>query len=63
MKVEIFSNLVYGSKHSLNPRIWLVEAVGIGARRREFLRPVLVILSFNEAQSHSEVGVTPHRSY
>jgi hypothetical protein len=61
--VTKLSNLVYGSKHSLNPRIWLVEAVGIGARRREFLRPVLEILSFNEAQSHSEVGVTPQRSY
>lgn len=63
MRMTGFPNLVYGSKHSLNPRIWLVEAVGIGERRREFLRPVLEILSFNEAQSHRDVGVIPQRSY
>lgn len=33
--------LVYGSMDSLFPRIWAVEAVGIGARSRLFLTPCL----------------------
>ena len=33
--------LVYGSMDSLLPRIWAVEAVGIGATRRLFLIPCL----------------------
>ena len=37
--------LIYGSKPSLFPRIWLVEAVGTGASKSEFLEP---ILSFGE---------------
>lgn len=53
---------VYGSKHSLLPRIWLVEAVGIGATRREFLTPFLEIMSLNIGQSHRSDGVTFHMS-
>jgi hypothetical protein len=54
---------VYGSKHSLFPRIWLVEAVGIGAKRSEFLTPFLDIISLKASQSHNRFeGVTPHMS-
>lgn len=53
---------VYGSKHSLFPRIWLVEAVGIGANNSEFITPFLAIMSLRAAQSHRPEGVTPHMS-
>ena len=53
---------VYGSKHSLLPRIWLVEAVGIGATRREFLIPTLEIVSLRAGQFHLFDGTTFHMS-
>merc|ERR1719198_1234794 len=53
---------VYGSKHSLLPRICAVEAVGIGATSNELRNPTLEILCFNVDQSQRVDGVTPHRS-
>src|ERR1700743_3716393 len=54
---------VYGSKHSLKPKIWDVEAVGIGATRSELRRPCLAMSAVREAQSHRSVGVMFHMSY
>lgn len=54
--------LVKGSTLSLLPKIWAVEAVGIGATSREFLRPCSAILAFRPAQSCLSVGFTPQRS-
>merc|ERR1719341_3191474 len=54
---------VYASTLSLLPRIWAVEAVGMGANSREFRIPCLAILAFRLAQSCRLVGVTPHMSY
>lgn len=54
--------LVKGSTLSLLPKIWAVEAVGIGATSREFRRPCSAILAFRPAQSCLSVGFTPQRS-
>ena len=54
---------VNGSIDSLLPRIWAVDAVGIGARRSELRRPCAAILALSAAQSHRALGATPHRSY
>ena len=54
--------LVYGSKHSLLPRICEVEAVGIGATSKLFRTPNLAMRSFKLAQSQRSVGRTFHRS-
>merc|ERR1719263_458977 len=53
---------VNGSKDSLFPKIWAVEAVGIGARSNEFLHPCSARSLRNLAQSHLEEGVTFQRS-
>ena len=53
---------VYGSKHSLFPRIWAVEAVGIGAKRREFLTPCSITSFFKTSHSQRSEGLTPHIS-
>merc|ERR1719174_2744127 len=53
---------VYGSKHSLLPRICAVDAVGIGARSSELRTPCVLILARSAAQSHRGEGVTPHMS-
>jgi hypothetical protein len=42
--------LVNGSKHSLNPNICDVDAVGIGAINKELRSPYLTIDSFNLVQ-------------
>ena len=47
---------VYGSKHSLLPRIWEVEAVGIGASSSELRTPCCAILLRRASQSHLEEG-------
>jgi hypothetical protein len=39
-----------------------VEAVGIGATRREFLTPTLEIVSLSDAQFHLLEGTTFHMS-
>lgn len=54
---------VYASIDSLLPRIWAVDAVGMGANSNELRTPYLAIFSFRAAQSHRSVGVTPHISY
>ena len=54
--------LVKGSTLSLLPKICAVEAVGMGATRREFLRPCSAILAFRPSQSCLSVGFTPQRS-
>ena len=43
---------VYGSKHSLLPRICDVLAVGIGATSKEFLTPCFFTFFLNPDQSH-----------
>ena len=54
---------VYGSKHSLLPKIWEVDAVGIGANNNEFLTPCFLTFCFSFVQSHlPESGVIPHMS-
>ena len=54
---------VNASKHSLFPRIWLVEAVGIGATIRELRMPCSTICSLRLSQSQRpECSVIPHRS-
>merc|ERR1719399_2612794 len=54
--------LVKGSKLSLLPRIWAVDAVGIGARRSELRQPCSARSRLSWAQSHLLLGVTFHRS-
>ena len=51
-----------GSKDSVFPRIWAVDAVGIGANNREFLQPCSARSFLSWAQSHLEDGVTFQRS-
>lgn len=54
---------VQGSKLSLFPRIYEVEAVGIGASNKEFLAPYFITSSFNCSQSYlPEVGFLSHKS-
>jgi hypothetical protein len=54
---------VYGSKHSLLPRIWEVEAVGMGATRRELRTPCAAMAARRPAQSHRSEGAgAPHMS-
>jgi hypothetical protein len=54
---------VYGSKLSLFPRIYEVEAVGMGASNNEFLAPCLITSSLNFSQSYlPEVGFLSHKS-
>jgi len=53
---------VYGSKHSLLPRICAVEAVGIGASSSELRTPCCAMRALTSAQSHLFDGVTPHMS-
>jgi hypothetical protein len=53
---------VYGSKHSLLPKIWLVDAVGMGANKREFLTPFFAILCRNAGQSQRSDGTAFHIS-
>jgi hypothetical protein len=53
---------VYGSKHSLLPRICAVEAVGIGATSSELRTPCCAICARSPAQSWRADGVTPHMS-
>ena len=59
-RVNMFD--VNGSKDSLLPKIWAVEAVGIGARSNEFRQPCSARSFLNWAQSHLLLGVTFHRS-
>ena len=54
--------LVKGSKHSLNPKICEVLAVGMGATRSEFRTPYFIIFPRNEFQSYLSLGVTFHIS-
>ena len=54
---------MYGSKHSLLPRICAVDAVGIGASSSELRSPCSAIFALSAAQSQRPVGVTPHMSY
>ena len=57
--------LVIGSKHSVYPRICEVDAVGIGATKRELRSPVEA-LALRDAQSRlpsfSVIGATDQRS-
>merc|ERR1719174_1834367 len=53
---------VKGSKDSLLPRIWAVEAVGMGARRREFRQPCSARSARSVDQSQRSDGWTPQRS-
>ena len=53
---------VYGSKHSLLPRIWAVDAVGIGASSSELRTPWFLMRPLSATQSHRFDGVTPHMS-
>merc|ERR1719197_1152462 len=53
---------VNGSKDSLLPRIWAVDAVGIGASNNELRQPCSARSLRSWAQSHREEGVTFHRS-
>ena len=48
---------VYGSKLSLFPKIYDVEAVGIGAVNREFLKPYFLISSLRPSQSYPFTGL------
>jgi hypothetical protein len=48
--------VVYGSKLSLLPRIYEVEAVGIGAISSEFLAPNFFTFSLRASQSYLCVG-------
>ena len=59
---RLYKLLVNGSKHSLNPRICDVLAVGIGANNVEFLSPFCLIEVFNFTQSYLLDGSTPHKS-
>ena len=59
---RLYKLLVNGSKHSLNPRICDVLAVGIGATNSELRRPWSQIDFFKAAQSYLLLGVTPHIS-
>jgi hypothetical protein len=52
---------VKASKVSLFPRIYEVDAVGIGATKREFLIPYLTIYFLRESQSYM-VAYFPHIS-
>ena len=48
---------------SLLPRIWLVDAVGIGASSSELRSPCCLISAFSASQSHRpESGFTDHMS-
>jgi len=54
---------VYGSKLSLFPRIYEVEAVGMGASNNEFLAPYLMTSYLSLSQSYLvEHGLTSQRS-
>lgn len=57
-----YSMDVYGSKHSFHPRICEVEAVGIGATRRELRTPCSLIWARRVVQSQRSVGTRPQRS-
>jgi hypothetical protein len=50
---------VYGSMHSLLPRICDVDAVGIGASSSELRAPWINTSSFKAAQSQRSLGLTP----
>jgi len=49
---------VYGSKHSLLPRIWAVDAVGIGASSSELRTPCSLIRARSAFQSQRADGST-----
>ncbi|MNL10697.1 hypothetical protein D3C87_1315040 [compost metagenome] len=54
---------VYGSKHSLLPKICEVDAVGIGATNKELYTPSLTTFLRNASQSQRPLsGVTFHKS-
>lgn len=53
---------VYGSKHSLLPRICAVDAVGIGAHSSELRSPCRAMRLRSSSQFQRLVGVTPHMS-
>ena len=53
---------VNGSKHSLFPKIWAVEAVGMGAIKRELRMPYFRISSRNTSHSQRPEGFTFHMS-
>ena len=53
---------VYGSNDSLLPRIWAVDAVGIGATSSELRTPCSATEARNAVQSQRSVVVTPHMS-
>ena len=60
---RLYKLLVNGSKHSLNPKICEVDAVGIGASKSEFRIPCSMIDCFKACQSYRPgVGSTPHIS-
>ena len=52
---------VNASKVSLLPNIYAEDAVGIGAKRREFLMPYFYMSFLRESQSYI-LASTPHRS-
>lgn len=54
---------MYGSKLSLLPKIYEVEAVGIGANKSEFLAPYLMTSDLNASQSYLvDLGDLFHKS-
>src|SRR5438309_2008242 len=59
---RVYILLVYGSKHSLLPKICEVLAVGIGAMSKELRMPYFLISSRSTSHSQRLVGVTFHIS-
>ena len=62
---RVYKLLVNGSKHSLYPRIWLVDAVGIGAMSSELRRPFearVLRAAQSKVPSSSVIGFTAHIS-
>lgn len=53
---------VYGSKDSLLPKIYDVDAVGIGATNKEFLIPYYITSFLSESQSNLPEGLWFHIS-
>lgn len=58
----VYRFVVYGSKLSLLPNIYEVDAVGIGAINNEFLIPWILISFFKVSQSYPFVGTLFHKS-
>src|SRR5579862_5619533 len=62
-ELHLLPTEVYGSKHSLKPKICEVDAVGMGATSNELRTPCLAIFFLSLSQSHKSDGSTPHISY